>query len=121
MTEEPKKRCTKCARKKRLSLFARDRRAIDGRMSACKSCCKKSKRLSRYGVCPEQWKELNRQFPRCPICNYAGENFPCIDHDHQTGAVRGLLCQRCNKGIGLLGDNIAGVQKALIYLQKGYR
>lgn len=40
-----------------------------------------------------------------------------VDHDHSTGEVRGLLCTKCNKAIGLLGDNITGVEKALTYLK----
>jgi hypothetical protein len=42
---------------------------------------------------------------------------PCLDHNHHTGAFRGWLCVRCNSGIGLLGDDIAGMLTALRYLQ----
>ncbi len=38
------------------------------------------------------------------------------DHDHVTGYFRGWLCNKCNTGIGLLGDDLAGVQKAMKYL-----
>lgn len=40
-----------------------------------------------------------------------------IDHDHETGEVRGILCTGCNTGIGHLGDNIAGLERALYYLK----
>jgi hypothetical protein len=40
-----------------------------------------------------------------------------IDHCHITGKVRGLLCHKCNKGIGLLGDDPARVAAALNYLE----
>jgi hypothetical protein len=43
-----------------------------------------------------------------------------VDHDHVTGEIRGILCNRCNLGIGLLGDSIEGVRKALTYLEKHY-
>lgn len=41
-----------------------------------------------------------------------------IDHDHRTGAPRGLLCSRCNKGIGLFGDDVEKLAGAITYLQR---
>lgn len=41
-----------------------------------------------------------------------------IDHCHTTGVVRGLLCNACNRGLGLLGDNIDTLDKVLQYLEK---
>jgi hypothetical protein len=41
-----------------------------------------------------------------------------IDHDHDTNKVRGLLCMKCNQGIGLLGDKIEGLYKAVTYLRR---
>jgi hypothetical protein len=40
----------------------------------------------------------------------------CVDHDHKTGKIRGLLCDNCNRGIGLLGDNIDILRNAIGYL-----
>lgn len=41
-----------------------------------------------------------------------------VDHDHETNKVRGLLCDGCNRGIGLLGDSIETVRSALAYLER---
>lgn len=55
----------------------------------------------------------------CSICqgtNPSGSRLS-VDHDHNTGAIRGLLCSSCNRGIGYLKDDIALVSAALAYLQ----
>jgi hypothetical protein len=44
----------------------------------------------------------------------------CLDHDHSTGAFRGWLCNRCNLGIGLLGDTQQGLKNAIMYLHRHY-
>ncbi len=57
----------------------------------------------------------------CEICgNVSAENDHDLDfdHDHVTGAFRGWLCNRCNTGIGFLGDNVKGIKKALAYLER---
>jgi len=41
-----------------------------------------------------------------------------VDHDHETGEIRGLLCSPCNRGIGFLGDSSEGVRRALAYLER---
>jgi hypothetical protein len=41
-----------------------------------------------------------------------------VDHDHETGEIRGLLCSRCNNGIGHFGDNVELMKKAIEYLEK---
>jgi ribosomal protein L34E len=73
---------------------------------------------SRYGISVEQYnKMLESQDNKCAIC---GDECPtgrslAVDHDHDTGRVRGLLCSRCNIGIGQL-KNIANLAKAIEYL-----
>lgn len=55
----------------------------------------------------------------CAVCGKSCEvnAVLSVDHCHTTGKIRGLLCNKCNTGIGLLGDNIEGVQAALDYLK----
>jgi len=53
------------------------------------------------------------------MCECCGEK-PikwCLDHDHSTHEFRGWICERCNTGLGKLGDNIEGLTKALNYLK----
>lgn len=59
--------------------------------------------------------------PRPEVCECCGNECSrtlANDHDHVTGVFRGWLCGKCNKAIGLLGDNEAGVRKALDYLDR---
>jgi len=55
----------------------------------------------------------------CPICNtnITIKN-SAIDHDHSTGKIRGILCRRCNKGLGHFKDNSQVLIKASEYLEK---
>lgn len=74
--------------------------------------------LRTYGVTSEQFDEmLAAQDGRCEICgDTAGARAFHIDHDHRTGAVRGLLRGPCNSGLGLFGDDQARLQAAIDYL-----
>lgn len=75
---------------------------------------------SRYGITPEQADAmLEEQGGVCAICGTdepGGRGFWNVDHDHGTGKVRGLLCTNCNRGIGLLGDDVNRLMSAAAYL-----
>ena len=58
-----------------------------------------------------------RQEGKCAICLRPMEK-PYVDHCHTTKQVRGLLCQQCNSGIGMFGDNIEIMLRAIEYLKK---
>jgi len=65
------------------------------------------KRLKRkYTMTQQQWLELKRkQNDSCVICNKYFLQTPCVDHNHKTGKIRGLLCHRCNRALGSFENN----------------
>jgi hypothetical protein len=76
--------------------------------------------LKKYGLSPTDYEAmLQLQGGVCAICKSASKRRRLdVDHDHQTGKVRGLLCEMCNKAIGGLGDSVERVESALMYLKK---
>ncbi len=74
----------------------------------------------RYGLTPEDYADmLAAQDNRCAICGDEPADGKAlhIDHDHESGAVRGLLCGHCNRAIGLFKDNADVMEMAAAYLR----
>ena len=77
-----------------------------------------------YNITLEDYNELvEKQNGLCAICgkvettsNQFGSRPLCVDHNHETGIVRGLLCAQCNHLLGNAKDNIEILQKAIIYM-----
>lgn len=138
------KTCVRCGENKLHSEFYKEKRVADGLTARCKSCTKdcaqnsyennkevvKSRQkkkycsvkrrertlMENYGMTPSDYDEMyQQQQGACKICE---KNFDqlCVDHCHNTGKVRGLLCQKCNKAIGLLGDNLNYLSNAITYI-----
>jgi len=81
---------------------------------------------TRYGISLKDYDDLMAsQAGSCAICGttsgYAGQpgSLLFVDHDHTTGAVRGLLCRDCNTGLGAFRDNPVNLARAAIYLKYG--
>lgn len=75
----------------------------------------------RYGITLEDYdRMLLEQDGKCAVCGTTdtrnGKGRFDIDHNHETGQVRGLLCGKCNRGIGMLDDSIDRVTQVLSYL-----
>lgn len=69
-----------------------------------------------YGITPAQYKEILND--NCPLCTkvYTPKNPACVDHDHSTGEIRGIVCRDCNhRIIGRLRDHHL-VQRLANYL-----
>ena len=74
-----------------------------------------------YNLSLEDYERLvEKQRGLCAICYRQNKNGNrlFVDHDHQTGRIRGLLCLKCNTAIGLLDDNVEFIANTLTYLQE---
>jgi hypothetical protein len=129
---EDKKHCSKCKEDKFLSFFHRNTKASDGHASWCKTCVNGFARQSRkrtylpenkrkwqlktrYGLTPEKVETiLIKQQHQCVLCLSSLDKFH-IDHCHNTGEVRGILCHKCNIRLGGW-DDLQWRNKALSYL-----
>jgi hypothetical protein len=84
---------------------------------------RKSKLKMAYGITPEQYEHmLKKQDGKCAICSTkkpgGRTKMFFIDHCHNNGNVRGLLCMRCNTGLGLFLDNPKFLLNAISYLKE---
>lgn len=128
--------CTKCNTLKTLDDFYPRNNRPDGKESECKDCCslrKRKYRLDNKEIIRAQNKKRNPgwdidryneylelQNNTCAIC---GTDTPGLsdwsaDHCHTTNQPRGLLCVRCNAGLGYFKDNPEYLQSAIDYLKK---
>lgn len=129
------KKCSRCKNEKEPSLFNKRTRAADGLDNWCKQCANEAsleynnspagkaklhkKNIERYGITVEQYNILHEaQNYKCAICKEPEQYFSrlSIDHCHETNRVRGLLCNNCNRGIGLLKDRADILRRAAEYL-----
>lgn len=86
----------------------------------CFICRQNYMRQRSYGITPEEYAALlERQDNACAICRVPFTGEPHVDHAHENGQVRGLLCMGCNTSIGKLGDNIQGILRVAVYLTGG--
>lgn len=111
--------------------YERNRSSILGKRRAryaqCASEIQRVQTFRRYGITlAEMEVAFVNQDGRCPICQRElvlerhMSNSCHIDHDHNTGQVRGLLCGKCNRGIGLLSDNPNLLRAAADYLVRSH-
>jgi hypothetical protein len=126
--------CKKCSISFDLDKFYFNKNGKHKRQTVCKKCMniydyeidKNSKLKRAYGITLKQYNELlSSQDYKCAICytesnrKYRGKiKAFAVDHCHTTGKIRGLLCNDCNTGIGLLKDNVIFLESAINYLNK---
>lgn len=129
------KQCGMCKQLKPLDEFHRSKEHSKGRTNGCKKCksekakTREEKRQlwTKYQLTEVQFNQmLKDQENRCAICQREfllgtvgmkeRHLVAQVDHDHVTGAVRGLLCAACNRGLGAFGDNIENLERAIRFL-----
>lgn len=141
------KTCTVCKKHKPLLDFYNYKASKDGKAYRCKSCdddarnkwktknpekahlSQRERNLKhKYGVTLEWYNaKLKEQDYCCAICKIKENkvtrgavsdlNF-AVDHDHVTGKVRGLLCNQCNRALGMFKDSVELIEKAIKYLER---
>ena len=124
--------CKECLKEKiLLKFYARG----NGYQPRCKTCFKKRYQGKKYrikqhaghlkrtfGITLDKYTELfDLQNGQCAICSTISpgkgrKNF-CVDHNHLTGKIRGLLCYSCNIGISLLQEQLNVLKSAVRYLE----
>ncbi len=140
MKQAKSKKCTICGITKPITQFHKCSRNPDRLRFRCKLCANKTDReyyassqkrrfsrftlclMRRHGVTSEQYSAtLKLQNGVCAICRGLNPNKNrrlAFDHCHTTGQFRGLLCGKCNIGIGQFNDNPDLLRKAALYIEK---
>lgn len=132
LPESGTKKCRDCGTHKGAAEFHANPRGRYGLHPYCMPCTAIRSKRAEEKRKVERGKYPRHRAPRgtyqrllieqggtCAICGTppAAKRL-AIDHCHDTGEIRGLLCAGCNLAIGRLGDNAEGVQRALDYLRR---
>ena len=107
-----KKQCSNCNIYKTYIEFSSKR-------TDCKDCQRNRDSIRLYGLSTEQiFALLKEQDGKCPICLIIIDNRKeaHVDHCHETGKVRGILCRNCNFALGLFNDNYKMLERAKDYI-----
>lgn len=125
-----RKRCSTCATWQDPARFYPSSKNADGLNTYCKRCDRDMRLRRNYGIGVTQYEELlARQGGGCAICNGVPKDGPSlhVDHDHaccsgrkkSCGAcVRGLLCEDCNRALGMFRDDTTRFEAAIRYLKR---
>lgn len=124
--------CTKCGIEYPFTseFFEKEKRRGSGLGPRCKSCANKYSReyynehwgrvqcARRAGISIEEYNEMwARQNGLCAICGKPDDRLLAVDHNHESGKTRGLLCTKCNPMIGFAQESIDVLFSAIEYLQ----
>jgi Recombination endonuclease VII len=112
--------CPACEQPVAVEDFVRSGGTASGFGSRCRACDAVSNSESyffrTYGLTKKQLAQIRaEQHDRCAICGAPAPQH--LDHDHETGGIRQILCQRCNHGLGLFRDDPALLHSAAFYVE----
>lgn len=127
--------CTRCKEEKPRDSehFPLHNKTSDGLDSWCRKCRASYRSEINRGkfrgqLTDDEVRELKKQ-EKCDICGgnefagsrnnkHLGKVYALVmDHNHQTGKFRGMLCNHCNRGLGNFKDNIENLENAILYLK----
>jgi len=124
-----KSRCKLCEREVRSDYYKKHKIKIDKQVNeyrkANPSKTKSTLLKHWYGITIEEYNELlDKQQGKCAICKTdkparfgrISKSFH-VDHDHKTDKIRGLLCSKCNQGLGYFNDDPDLLERAIKYLR----
>lgn len=121
--------CRACTKRVVVAKFPVNKENRDGLHSYCYPCIAWRQKIARlrlkYGLSLEGYSNLMKvQEGRCAICQRTPEEahpklprWLAVDHCHETGRIRGLLCTDCNTSIGKFNDDPARLRRAAEYLE----
>ena len=123
------KKCSKCKLDKEFIAFASNKSKSSGLDQYCKECRSIYNRRNGHsyqtdylrfnltGCDKETYENLVKESNNtCYICGKEQKRQLSVDHCHKTGLIRGLLCGKCNMGLGLFNDDLELMQKAITYI-----
>jgi hypothetical protein len=131
--------CSKCKKAKNIKYFNNNKLGKFGVHHYCKICLRENKNKS-YNYLKSKTINLKYKYNITPediLIMYYNQNCCCficckqydfdmvsklkglyVDHCHETGKIRGLLCSNCNSALGKFKDNIESLKNAIVYLSK---
>ena len=119
--------CTQCDIQKSYDSFSVNQYGKNNRIlrrPVCKECYDKKNKIPSKAR-----KEYEKKYQRkkivdyffCPVCEKTKElkfqNAICLDHNHETGEIRGYLCGSCNSSIGKFHEDIGNLERAIKWLK----
>ena len=111
------KQCSRCKEQLPRERFRKNERTWDGLEVYCKQCKADAQRKAKNGIEPSEFNErLAIQGGICKISTCSNDATH-VDHNHDTGEVRGLLCTNCNTGLGMAKDNPVHLRAMAQYLE----